>query len=236
MKKRWRNACIGLIGLLITFQTQAQASYPLKKIGKWENESDLAYYYASYASPLLIINTTVYLPHDKCVEVRSYGGSYATKDLEGNIIIKSEGADSAEKEMEGAQDEKSHGVDSDAKTGSGDEARKSRGAEMEQKDQSGVIVQRQQEEEIAIRSGDGASDVKDMSGTDAEKVMEGTQEIRTGSAAGNQKTFGGVTLYIRCMPNNDKLDLTNFFGRGSLYLYDIHGMRAVNAVDIIYEE
>ena len=97
MKKRWRNACIGLIGLLITFQTQAQASYPLKKIGKWENESDLAYYYASYASPLLIINTTVYLPHDKCVEVRRYGGSYATKDLEGNIIIKSEGADSAEK-------------------------------------------------------------------------------------------------------------------------------------------
>ena len=99
-----------------------------------------------------------------------------------------------------------------------------------------MINLRQQEEETAIRRGDGTGEEKDTGGADAEKVMEGTQETRTGSAAGNQKTFDGVTLYIRCMPDNEKLDLINFFGRGSLYLYDIHGLKAVNAVDIIYEE
>jgi hypothetical protein len=156
--------------------------------------------------------------------------------MEGNIVVKSEGADFAEKDIEGAQDEKNQGEDSDAKTASGDEGRKSRGAEMEQKDQSGVVDLRQQEEEIAIRKGAGTGDEKDTGGADADKVMEGAQDSRTTSATGDQKTFGGVTLYIRCMPDKDKMDLTNYFGRGSLYLYDIHGFREVSAVDIIYEE
>jgi len=234
-----RPRCIGLtilVTLCLGLSLNAQTSFPLQKVGVWETERDLVFFYTFYASPLIIVNKTVYIPHHKCVELRGYGGTYMLRDLAGNVVLKSEGGDIVEKASDGEHAERTQGVDSDSKMTDGEQNSRSQDAEIDAKNQAGVIDLKQKEEALDLRQEDGSDIQKNNDGAEDQREMEGEHEQRDGSEAAEQKSFGGVTLYIKCMPDNGRMDLINFLSSAPLYLYDIHGLQEVKSFDIMYEQ
>ncbi len=245
----------GVLGLSVvpSEDTYAQASFPMKKIGVWGSEVDLAYYYAVHASPLIIVNRTVYLPDSRCVVLRHYGGSYLAKDLEGNLVTRTDGGDVEAKAFEGGEDERSGGAAVDSRTDDGEMDTKSAGFGDAKKDHAGETEKRQQAEEVITRSGDGSSEIKTADGSNeikttggdgdarsddgsgTEKIMDGAHESRNANATSDNKMYDGITLFIRCRPDQGNIDLVNYLSRQYVKLYDINGLSQVNAEDIQYE-
>ncbi|MEP7322840.1 MAG: hypothetical protein ABI761_13015 [Saprospiraceae bacterium] len=230
--------------LLNGFLLSAQHNYPLTKVGIWVSEEQLSSLYTLYAMPLIIINTTVYIPNERCIELRKYGGSISNKDFEGNTITKSEGSDSAEKsagsntvekETGGTGDQKSQAAAEAAKSKGGGKAKKSRGAANEKKDHSGTIVERQEDGDLAIRSGSGADDDRQGSGAEAEKQTAGALDTRNTAAGTDQKSYNGYTLFIKCYKEGSMFSLADFFGEGKIKIYDVNGLHEVTILNIIYD-
>lgn len=219
----------------ITTILLAQSQYALKKVGKLSDSSQLPYYYSLYTRPLIIINTTVYIPDDRCIELRNYGGAYAVKDLEGNSILKSEGADADEKELAGTNQEKALAADDDQKSRGAGEDNKTRGADSEKKDQAGATLDRNRSGDTINKNESGTAYKKQSSGTESEKQSNGTHDARSASAISEQKSFMGYTLFIKCRKEDSTFSLKDFFGKGKIQLYDINGLREITISNIKYE-